>query len=555
MDYGLSTVDGVYDVAIIGGGVTGTGAARDCALRGLKTILLEKKDFSAGTTGACMGMIHGGMRYLEFDLETTYLSCIDSGYIQKIAPFLLFRIPLLTPVTKDFKYNIELVETFFEAYDKFVHFKKGKKHTRLSKEEALRLEPGLSADIVGAVTTDEWGIDPFRLCVLNVISAKEKGAEIRNHTEVISFLKDEKGNILGIKIKDTVSKKAEEIRAKLVLNAAGPWVPKICQLAGVEVKLRPSKGINIFFDRRLSNLALVSSAIDGRDILMMPHENTTMLGCTDTDFYGDLDNLMATQDEIEYLLQGIEKVFPEVRKARIIRVMAGVRPTLYEWGIIEDKLSREFEVYDHLRRDNVDGFITIAGGKFAMFRFMAEKATDLICKKLGKKIKCRTHLQPLPGAEAEVDIEGLSSMYQVPLYVVKRLVYRYGTRTEIILKMIKKEPHLRSFICICEPVTEAELRYVIREEWAKTLADLRRRTRLGTGPCQGMNCNYKAAAILGEELNLSIEETYQQVVEFLQERWKGKYPVLKGEQLVQEELNQALYFGLGGYEEIKRLKD
>ncbi len=542
--------ESVYDVAVIGGGVVGTGVARDCAMRGLKTLLVEKKDFSGGTSGSCMGMIHGGLRYLLYDVQTTKLSCTDSGFIQKIAPHLLFRIPFITPVMKDDSYPIDLVETFMECYDDFAHLKKSKKHTRLTREEAKQLEPGLADNIVGAVTIDEYGISPFRLCVGNAVSASEHGADVRNHTQVVRLLKNDCGAVTGLILKDLMTGAGEQVSAKLVVNAGGPWAPKIAEMAGVSVRLRPGKGINVFFDRRISNYAVVAEAIDGRQVLIMPYENTTMMGCTDDDFYGDLDHLTATHDEVEYLLQALERVFPSIREHRMIRVMSGVRPTLFEWRKIEDKLTREHEVFDHEKRDGVPGFISIVGGKLATFRIMAEETTDLICKKLDRQAKCNTHVEPLPGGDSAVDVDALALQYNVPGYVIRRLFARHGSRCVRVLDMIKEDRHLGNLVCRCEPVTEAEIRYVIRNEWARTLDDVRRRTRLGTGPCQGARCNYKAAAVLADELGLPPEKTWEAAAAFLQERWKGKFPILRGAQIAQEELNRAIYFTASNYGEF-----
>src|SRR3989338_2621694 len=153
----------LFDVIIIGGGVNGCGVARDCALRGLKTLLIEKKDLCGGTSGASSGMIHGGLRYLLYDVKTTRLSSKDSGFIQKIAPFLLFRIPLLYLIPDSKKEKglrsellAELLETFFEVYDRYAKLKNGKPHTRLNRKEVAQLEPGLSPHIQGAITFDEW---------------------------------------------------------------------------------------------------------------------------------------------------------------------------------------------------------------------------------------------------------------------------------------------------------------------------------------------------------------------------------------------------------------
>lgn len=543
-----------YDVIVVGGGVVGTGVARDCAMRGLSVLLLEKKDFAGGTSGANMGMIHGGVRYLLYDVETTKLSCIDSGYIQRIAPHLLFRIPFITPVMKGDSHNVELVETFMEAYDVFQHYKGGRRHTRLSKNEALEVEPGLSDEINGAITFDEWGINPFRLCVCNALSAAGHGAHVRNHTMVTEFIRDG-GAVAGVRMKDMFTGGMSEARARIVVNAGGPWAEKIAGEAGAEVRLRPGKGINIFFDRRISNYAVAAEAVDGRQVLIMPHENTTMMGCTDDDFYGDLDHLEATHDEIEYLFEALERVFPSIRKHRMIRVMTGVRPTLFEWRKIEDKLTREHEVFDHEAREGISGFITIVGGKLATFRIMAQETADLVCARLGVQAECRTHLEPLPGGDGTVDLEGIAGEFGMPLYVVKRLAFRHGTRCRDVLELVKENRRAASIVCRCDPVTEAEIRYVIRSEWARTLDDVRRRTHLGCGPCQGARCNFRAAAILGDELNLEPHRTWNAGAEYLQQRWKGKYPILRGEQLAQEEINQAIYFAVGNYDEICHMTD
>jgi len=531
-------LSGIYDVLVVGGGVNGTGVARDCAMRGLRTALVEKRDLSGGTTGTCSGMIHGGGRYLEYDVKTTETSCRDSGYIQRIAPHLLFRIPFLTPVLPDDRYDIEKVETFFEAYDKFAPLKNSKPHVRLTQAETLSVEPGLISEIVGSVSFDEWGISPFRLCVANAVSAAERGATIMNHARIVGLLQDERDRVVGAVVRDAAGRR--EIHAKLVVNCMGPWAPQLCEMAGVKLRLRPAKGTHIVFDRRITNVGMALEAIDGRAILLLPHENTTILGTTDDDYYGDLDNVVPTYDEIEYLLQAGERFFPTIRQYRIVRAFAGVRPTLYEWRPNEDMLSREHEVFDHEVRDGVGGIITLAGGKLASYRLMAEHTTDVVCRKLGVDEPCTTHLEFLPGGEGEVDVPGLAREHGLPLHAISRMASRHGTRVETILR----ECGSGGIVCDCEPVTEAELRYCITHEWAVHLDDLRRRTRLGAGPCQGMRCTLRAARILAEERGLSRDEMLGEVDAFLNARWKGKRPVLRSKQVAQEEMAQAHWRGL-----------
>ncbi len=538
-----------FDLIVVGGGCNGTGIARDAAMRGLKVLLLEKKDFSAGTTGASSGMIHGGPRYLQYEVGTTKLACKDAGYIRKIAPHLCFRIPFLVPVLGEgdasFVANLrlELVETFFEAYDRYSPIKGGRPHTRLSRKEAVGLEPSLAEDVIGAVTFDEWGIDTARLCVANALAAKKEGAKVRNHTEVKRVIR-EGGRVVGVVVWDLLSGLEEECRGRILFNATGPWVSRFCEMAGVQVRLRPAKGIHLILDRRITNVAVVSKAIDGRQIFINPHENTTLVGTTDDDYYGDLDDIPVTEDEVEYLLQGMERVYPEIRKARIISTWRGVRPTLWGQDLYEDELSREHEIFDHEIRDSLPGLLTIAGGKLASFRIMAEEATDLVCEKLKSAIRCTTHLVPLPGGEETPTAAQIAKEYEIDPYVARRLISRHGSDVRSVLNRTREKPEEKAIVCTNEPVIAAEIRYAIQEEWASTLGDLLRRTRLAMGSCQGTECILPAVQILSDERGFEADEKLQELKKFLQESWTARRVILKGPQIAQEEMMQEIFQGV-----------
>ncbi len=540
-----------FDVVVVGGGVNGTGIARDLAMRGIKTLLLEKRDFSSGATGGSSGMIHGGLRYLLYDIDVTRHSCIDSGYIQQIAPHMLFRIPFIMPLPH--RLTAPFFKTYFEVYDKYAPYKRGKPSTLLSRDQVLELMPVISRQIEGAVTTDEWGIDPQRLCAANALSAFENGAVIRNHTEVVEFIKDNAGNVIGVKARDRFGH-VGAIKSKMVMHATGPWLNLTSRLAGVNVKIRPGKGVHLTFDRRLTNLSVILTMIDGRSSFFMPHENTSVLGTTDDDYYGDPDDLRVTEDEIEYLLQGAERMIPSIRQARIIRAWSALRPTLYAWGKNEDALSRDHMVYDHQKQDGVSGIVSIAGGKLASYRMMSEEAADLIAGKLGVSAKCRTHEVPLPGGEETPDPMELASKFGVSAYAVSRMVYRHGNRAREILELTRESPELKNTICQCEPVLACELVYCIRKEWAVSLTDLRNRTRLGTGPCQGARCAARAMGILAKELDLSGREVQEQLLSFLERRWRGKRPILSGSMIDQEEMNQAAHFLAGNLRSLADIK-
>jgi glycerol-3-phosphate dehydrogenase len=551
---GAGRIDRVrsFDLLVIGGGVNGTGIARDASMRGLATMLVEKKDFAAGSSGANSGMIHGGIRYLMDDPQVTRLACLDSGYIQKIAPHLLFRIPFLYPVLptrpgaptlKDraFLYG---AETYFEAYDRYQPLKNGKPHTRLTDAELHELEPGIADGTMGAVTMDEYGIDPFRLCTLNARSAAAHGAEIRNHAQVTRFLR-EGASVVGAAVTDVRTGATEEVRARAVFNAGGPWAPKIAELAGVTVRIRPGKGVHLTLDRRLSNYGIICKAVDNRDVFVMPHEDSSIIGTTDDDFYGDPDELSVSQDEIEYLLQAVEHTFPTVRKARILRAWAGVRPTLYKYGPLEDALSRDHAITDH-EADGAPGFYSIVGGKLASFRAMAEEAVDLVARKLGNTQPCTTHKVALPGGEATAAAaEALAREHDVPPFAAARLAYRHGAEAERVLALAEEDPDLRALACSCEGVALAELSFALREEFADSLTDLRRRCRLAMGVCQGARCAGTAAALLARERSLEHAAALREARALLDERWKGNRPVLAGEALAQAELLQGTYGATG----------
>jgi len=531
-----------YDLIVIGGGINGTGIVRDAALRGIKSILIEQEDIANGATGACSGMIHGGARYLISDRETTKLSSIDSGYIQYIASHLIFRIPFIHPIAKNYpkgKLFIEQFETFFSAYDKFQSYKNGKKHTRLTQKEVSELHPGITDEILGAVTFDEWGIDPFRLTLLNAVSASENGAVINTHTKVIDILKED-NVVTGVKVLNKLNKRIYEIKGKVVVNAVGSWTNIFADKFNLTMKIRPAKGVHLVIGRRLSNYAVGVFAIDNRVVFIMPHKNTTIIGTTDDDFYGDPGEIPITSDEVNYLLDSIEKIIPDIKKHRIIRAFAGVRPTIYDEYMMEDDLSRDHLIIDHEAIDNTKNLYSVIGGKLAAFRFISEEVVDVISKKLGKNIESRTAITPLPGSEREINIQELSHRYKLSLYLLNKLYAKYGDRMLLILNMMRNDLSLKVNICKCESISEAEIRYVIKYEFAKTLNDIRKRTRSGMGTCQGMGCTLAIANILKDELNLDFEQEMKEVKSFIKERFHGNKPILNNKISIQQiELNMV----------------
>jgi glycerol-3-phosphate dehydrogenase len=542
------------DVVVIGGGINGAGAARDLSLRGLRVALFERNDFGAGATGASSGMIHGGARYLTHEPGVTKLSCTDSGAVQRIAAHMIFRIPFLFPFKRGLKVEgmpprlaHHLMDGLLYAYDLYQPLKGGLPHQRLGAAEALALEPGLSPDVVGAVSWDEWGIDAARLCAVNALSAAEAGARVFNHCEVVDFVRDgDEGPLRGVVVADRITARRRGVACKAVLNAAGPWCELVAGRAGAVVRLRPAKGVHLVVGGRVSNYALSCVAIDGRTVFLEPWQDVTLIGTTDDDFYGDLDAVEATFDEASYLLQAVETVFPSIRDHRVIDTWAGIRPTLWTYGPNEDRLSREHRVFDH-REEGADGLFSLAGGKLASYRAMAEDASDAVCERLGLGGPCRTAVEPLPGAEGDIDVERWAGEIGVAEPLVRKLARRYGCRTEQLLREARaREPASGpALACRCEQVLEAEVRHAVKNEWAQTLGDVMRRTRLGTGPCGGVSCAHRAAQVLARELGRDAAWAAQEAERFLAQRFRSRRPALAGFQARAEALGSA-FLGLHG---------
>ncbi len=525
---------------VIGGGVTGAGVARDLSLRGLSVLLLDKGDWGAGTSGASSWMIHGGPRYLEFDWDTTRISTKDAGYIVTIARNIVYRVVFLIPVLPHDRNNIERMETAMEVYDRFQPLKKAHPHRRLTPQEALQAEPGLSRDIIGAVTMEEWGIDPHRLVYANVEDAVAHGARAQNHAKVVDLIRDG-GKVIGVRYRAADGAQSEA-RARVVVNATGPWSPQVSRMAGVEVRLRPAKGIHLVYPHRISNFSISAESIDGRDLLMVSHAGFTLLGTTDDDFYGDLDSVNVFEDEIDYLLQGFERVFPSIKSYRPVRTTTGVRPTLFKWRSNEDGLSRRHEVIDHASQ-GVEGFVTIAGGKLSMYRLMAEETSDVVCGKLGHQAPCTTASTPLPGSESDMEPAAeLARRCGIPALAAVKVQSRHGSRAEKILDVDRAG----RIVCRCEPMTEAELVHAARHEQVRSLADAFRRVGLAAGPCAGAACILRASEVIGAELGWSASQRFEAAREFALGAWLGRAPVLGHAGWAQEELARGAMRGLVG---------
>jgi glycerol-3-phosphate dehydrogenase len=526
----------IYDVAIIGGGINGAGIARDASLRGLSVALFEREDWGAGTTGSSTRMIHGGVRYLLYDIPTTRVSSEDAGRIRRIAPHLTWRIPFLWPLYPGGRFMKEATEAFLAAYDVHARRKGGLRHSRLDADEARHLEPGLAPEVEGALTLDEWGCDTYRLAALNALDARELGAHVAPHHEVTDVLLNGR-DVRGVRVRDRMSGHSTEVEARIVVNATGPWVPGVARLAGASAPMRPGKGIHVTFERRIGNYGLIIEGVDGRTMFLVPHGAETIVGTTDADFYGDpaAVDLSITADEIEYVMEAAARALPQVRQWRPVRAWAGVRNTIFEWGVDADDLSRRLEIVDHAERDGVDGLVSVVGGKLAAYRMQAEEVVDAVQARLGRPhVAAVTGERPLPGAEPEPDFIRLAAAIPLPPATLERVWRRVGSRLELVFR--DATPDDLAPVCRSEGVTAAEIRYAVEIEGCRTLEDLFRHVHLGAGGCDGSDCAATAAHLMLELLGWSPARTRSELDAFRDRRWTGRRPVLRGANLALEEM-------------------
>jgi glycerol-3-phosphate dehydrogenase len=300
--------------------------------------------------------------------------------------------------------------------------------------------------------------------------------------------------------------------------------------------VRPGKGIHVVLDRRIANVAVLSKAIDGRQVFLLPWQNVTVVGTTDDDYYGDLDDVRATSDEVRYLMEGVAEVFPSVREARAIGTTAGVRPTLYAYGRTEDALSRDHRVVDHAA-DGAPGLYTMIGGKLASYRMFAQELSDVVASRdFGVQVPCSTHERPLPGGEAVPDALAMADAYGVTPVCARRLVYRHGARAGRILERTARRPAERDVVCPCEPVLEAEVRYAVECEMARTVDDVARRTRLGLGACGGLRCAARCGQIVAETRELPPAEGRSMALAFLARQARTRVVAMGPQQAQQEAL-------------------
>lgn len=525
-----------YDVIIIGGGATGAGTARDCAMRGLKTILVERFDFTAGATGRNHGLLHSGARYAHTDPESAAECIKENMILRRIARHC---------VEETGGMFVTLPEDSLDYQEAFVADcrKAGISADVLDPKEAVRMEPAINPDIIGAVKVPDGSIDPFRLTTANVLSARLNGADIITYHEVIGFERSA-NRVVGVRIKNQRNGNESVIYGKVTINAAGIWGHHVAELAGVKVNMYPAKGALLIFGHRVNNMVINRCRKPADADILVPADTISLIGTTSTRIpFDQIDNMEVTPEEVDLLLHEGIKLSPRLAWTRVLRAYAGVRPLVAADNDPTGRsISRGIVCLDHATRDGLEGFITITGGKLMTYRLMAQEATDLACKKLGINRGCDTADVPLPGSEQDAkDKQRRAHIIELSTEQ-KAAEGRHGSWTG---RIEAKSDADDALVCECEQVSVAETNYAITDLQVHNLVNLRRRTRLGMGTCQGELCACRGAGVL-ESHDKCTPKTLDDLTSFMNERWHGMYPVCWGETLCEVQFSSWLYQGVMG---------
>ncbi len=374
-------------VVVIGGGSTGCAVAHDLTLRGFEVVLIERGELASATTGRCSCFLHSGARYVVTDPESAVEAIEENTITRRIMPPYSMETNggLFILLSSD---DPSYADRFFDGCHAC-----GVPVEEITPRQAWTLEPNVTREISRAAIIPDAVADPLRFTLAFAATARVNGARFLRYTQVEAFLMHG-SRVTGVKAWDRVTNERFDLRADMVVNAAGPWADAVSTMAGIRIPLSLSPGIHVIigkrFTQRIVNLMHRPSSGD----FATPHRNQTILGTTSWTV-ADCDQLRPPPDHIAYLLEAGATIIPAIARYPIHSINAAARPLIAQPGASERELSRTFQVFDHAERDNVEGLVTIAGGKMSTARAMAEKTADAVTQAFGLSIPCRTHEVPL----------------------------------------------------------------------------------------------------------------------------------------------------------------
>jgi len=534
-----------FDVIVIGGGIYGACVAWDSALRGLSVALIEKEDFGHATSSNSLKIIHGGLRYLQdANLIRARAMAFEKSIWLRIAPHLVQPIEFLTPTYKGFKRSkmvfslaLTLNELIGYNQDHILRSRNQISPSRvISREECLQMVKGHDPGYItgGAIWYDAQIYNSERLLISIILSASQAGAKISNYVEAIDFIQNDLG-VIGITAKDVFTNQTFDILADMVVNCAGGWAESlVCQLGkGIPAwNYFPSIALNVVSQKKVANIALglegsISSPNDdGKNkqhqmLFFVPWRDYTIIGTKHLFDSGQNHDKFLLESMINEFIKDINKVYPEsdLNKSDLVHVHVGSLPSVIS-GVSRKKfkLLRESQIHDHQKEDGIAGLITLIGVKYTTARMTAQKAVDLVVRRLKRNSPaCRTHEVPIVGGEIE-NMHGFllsakkESQNIVDSEVIEHLVHTYGSEYSQILAYLERETRLGERVVDTRPQIKAEIIHAVREEMAQKLSDVvRRRTEYGAVGLPESGSLQDYAEIMARELKWSLDRKKQEV--------------------------------------------
>ena len=487
-----------FDVLVIGGGIVGAGVARDAAMRGLRTALVERGDFASGTSGKTSRLVHGGLRYLKnFRIGLVRQAVRERDRLIREAPGLIRPLGFTIPTYEGRGMGRLTLRFGLWVYDLLSRDKVLPRRRWLTPGQVRELEPRLAeGGVKGGGLYHDALTNDARLVLAVIRSAADAGARVANYAEVIQLLR-QGGRVFGARVRDCTTGATLEVHAPVVVNATGVWLDRLRSLSFAEPTLRPTKGIHILLPRaKVGNREAVAlnARRDGRMLFVLPWGDLTLVGTTDTDFGGDPDRVVPTAEDVAYLLEAVDEAFPEAHAAPddVVSAYAGLRPLIRRGGGQEESdISREHELFA-----DPDGLLSVAGGKLTTHRAMAEEVVDRVCSRLGRRIESVTASASLGPSETGTEELRNRGMTETE---VAFLVSRH--RVADILPWLD-EPSARERIVPELPYLWLEVDAAVEREMAITLEDVLVR-RLGVfyeAADQGLAIAGHVAARVGSRL-------------------------------------------------------
>lgn len=514
------------EVLIIGGGVTGAGIMRDLALRGIHSILIDKRDLCAGASGGNHGLLHSGARYVSTDLEAAIECQQESNLLKRLAPQCI-------EVSGGLYVAVEGDDPTFAEQFPALCSSAGIDCEALSLDQAWALEPLLSPKLVKAFRVPDATVDPFHLAMGNVDHARQLVASIyRPHTELLSFEKVG-GEICSAICRDHLNHVQVRIHARQFVNAGGAWSMNIARLAGCEdVHLLYAKGTLLVSNDRLTRHVVNRLRAPGDGDILVPGGTVSLLGTTSSRV-DDLEHVVPSVDEVDRNIREGAAMIPALANARYIRAFSRVRPLLQAAeGGSDRAATRGFALLDHTSQ-GLENFCTITGGKLTTFRLMAEKACNLIASRLGNTQPCSTDTVPLPDDQSSRWTESATGPKQC---------------------VTEKNPD-DLILCECEMVQQSAIEQIFGgakgSDAKPTISAISLRSRAGKGPCQGSFCGIRIGSYLYDQGHYRDKSGLTDLRDFFDERFKGQRSVSWGQQAAQIELAEAMHCGLLGLDKLE----